>query len=114
MVQSEEYKQLYETTWAHVKAGYVQYRWLAEQRQDYVLFQDRTVAREVKNLQRRNVTIVEDDHSGDRTPPRAVCQWGVQNRRRRVVHDQLIKPVELVVGVARCKAITRQSARSLF
>jgi integrase len=64
----EEYKQLYETTRAHAKASHIHHRWCAEQLHDYVLFLANTGLRpdEAKNLQHRDVTIVEDEHSGDR------------------------------------------------
>ena len=62
----EEYKQLYEATRAHAKASQIHHRWSAEQVHDYVLFLANTGLRpdEAKNLQHRDVTIVEDDHSG--------------------------------------------------
>jgi integrase len=64
----EEYKQLYETTRAHAKASQIHHKWGAEQLHDYVLFLANTGLRpdEAKNLQHRDVTIVEDDHSGQR------------------------------------------------
>src|SRR5262249_54041527 len=44
------------------------HRWAAEQLHDYVLFLANTGLRpdEAKNLQHRDVTIAEDDRSGDR------------------------------------------------
>lgn len=64
----EEYKQLYETTRAHAKASQVHHRWSAEQLHDYVLFLANTGLRpdEAKNLQHRDVTIVDDEFSGER------------------------------------------------
>ncbi|WP_247517293.1 site-specific integrase [Bradyrhizobium sp. 190] len=64
----EEYKKLYETTRAHAKASEIHHRWSAEQLHDYVLFLANTGLRpdEAKNLQHRDVTIVVDEHSGDR------------------------------------------------
>jgi integrase len=64
----EEYKQLYETTRAHAKASQIHHRWSAEQLHDYVLFLANTGLRpdEAKNLQHRDVHIVEDERSGER------------------------------------------------
>lgn len=64
----EEYKQLYGATRAHAKASQIHHRWSAEQVHDYVLFLANTGLRpdEAKNLQHRDVTIVEDEYSGDR------------------------------------------------
>jgi integrase len=64
----EEYKQLYEATRAHAKGSQIHHRWRAEQLHDYVLFLANTGLRpdEAKNLQHRDVTIVDDEHSDDR------------------------------------------------
>jgi integrase len=64
----DEYKQLYGATRAHAKASQIHHRWKAEQVHDYVLFLANTGLRpdEAKNLQHRDVTIVEDAHSGER------------------------------------------------
>ena len=64
----EEYRQLYEATRAHAKTSQIHRRWNAEQVHDYVLFLANTGLRpdEAKNLQHRDVTIVDDEHSGER------------------------------------------------
>jgi integrase len=65
----EEYKQLYEATreYAH-KPFHDHYRWNAEQVHDFVLLMANTGLRpdEAKNLQHRDVKIVEDEATGDR------------------------------------------------
>ena len=63
-----EYKQLYQATRgnaAHPKNP--RYKWHAEQLHDFVLFMANTGLRpdEVKQLEFRDVTIVDDDYSGD-------------------------------------------------
>ena len=63
-----EYKQLYEATRAYAREPYHERdRWNAEQVHDYVLFLANTGLRpdEAKNLQHRDVAIVEDDASGE-------------------------------------------------
>ena len=65
----KEYKQLYTATRknaAHPKRK--QYKWHAEQLHDYVLFMANTGLRpdEAKNLQHRDVEIVDDEWSGDK------------------------------------------------
>jgi integrase len=64
----EEYKRLYEATRAHAKAALPQHAWAAEQLHDYVLFLGNTGLRpdEAKNLQHRDVTIVEEGDRGQR------------------------------------------------
>jgi integrase len=64
----DEYKQLYETTRMHAKASPPHHRWNAEQLHDYVLFLGNTGLRpdEAKNLQHRDVAIVEEGRRGDR------------------------------------------------
>lgn len=64
-----EYKQLYEATRDYAKQPFHDhYKWNAEQVHDYVLFMANTGLRpdEAKNLQHRDVSIVEDDHSGEK------------------------------------------------
>ncbi|MEY9363875.1 integrase [Bradyrhizobium yuanmingense] len=63
-----EYKQLYEKTRAHAKEAQPQHRWFAEQLHDYVLFLGNTGLRpdEAKNLQHRDVAIVEEGGPGER------------------------------------------------
>ena len=64
-----EYKQLYEATRANArKPSRIHYRWNAEQVHDFVLFMANTGLRpdEAKNLQHRDVMIVEDEQSGDK------------------------------------------------
>lgn len=65
----EEYKKLYQATRDYAnKPFHDHYKWNAEQVHDYVLFMANTGLRpdEAKNLQHRDVTIVEDDRTGDR------------------------------------------------
>jgi len=64
-----EYKQLYEATRAYAREPFHDhYKWNAEQVHDYVLFLANTGLRpdEAKNLQHRDVMIVEDEATGDR------------------------------------------------
>lgn len=64
----DEYKQLYEATREYAKKPFHDhYRWNAEQVHDYVLFMANTGLRpdEAKNLQHRDVSIVEDDATGE-------------------------------------------------
>ncbi len=63
-----EYKQLYEATRAYAREPFrAHFKWNAEQVHDYVLFLANTGLRpdEAKNLQHRDVAIVEDDESGE-------------------------------------------------
>ncbi len=65
----EEYKQLYEATRAYAKEPFHKhYRWNAEQVHDFVLLMANTGLRpdEARNLQHRDVKIVEDEATGDR------------------------------------------------
>jgi integrase len=64
-----EYKQLYEATREYAReSAKKQFKWNAEQVHDYVLFLANTGLRpdEAKNLQHRDVAIVEDDATGER------------------------------------------------
>jgi integrase len=64
----EEYKQLYTATRAYAKEPFHDsYKWNAEQLHDYVLFMANTGLRpdEAKNLQHRDVEIVDDRGSGE-------------------------------------------------
>ena len=64
-----EYKQLYEATRAYAREPFHDhYRWNAEQVHDYVLFMANTGMRpdEARNLQHRDVEIVEDHATGER------------------------------------------------
>ena len=64
-----EYKQLYEATRAYAHEPFHDhYRWNAEQVHDFVLFMANTGLRpdEARNLQHRDVTIVEDEATGER------------------------------------------------
>jgi integrase len=64
-----EYKQLYEATRAYAKEPFHDhYKWNAEQVHDFVLFMANTGLRpdEARNLQHRDVAIVEDERSGER------------------------------------------------
>jgi integrase len=63
-----EYKQLYEATRAYAREPFHDhYKWNAEQVHDYVLFMANTGLRpdEAKNLQHRDVSIVEDRATGE-------------------------------------------------
>lgn len=63
-----EYKQLYEATRQYAREPFHDhYKWNAEQVHDYVLFMANTGLRpdEAKNLQHRDVSIVEDDATGE-------------------------------------------------
>jgi integrase len=63
-----EYKQLYEATRAYAREPFHgHYKWSAEQVHDYVLFLANTGLRpdEAKNLQHRDVAIVEDEATGE-------------------------------------------------
>lgn len=64
-----EYKQVYEATRVYAHASQTKpYRWNAEQVHDYVLFMANTGMRpdEAKNLQHRDVAIVDDEATGQR------------------------------------------------
>jgi integrase len=64
-----EYKQLYEATRAYAHQPFHDhYKWNAEQVHDFVLFMANTGLRpdEAKNLQHRDVAIVEDEATGER------------------------------------------------
>ena len=64
-----EYKQLYEATRQYAREPFHDhYKWNAEQVHDYVLFMANTGLRpdEAKNLQHRDVSIVEDDATGEK------------------------------------------------
>ena len=64
----EEYKQLYTATREYVREARKRDKWNAEQVHDYVLFLANTGLRpdEAKNLQHRDVAIVEDESMGER------------------------------------------------
>ncbi len=64
----EEYKQLYKATREYARKARKHHKWNAEQVHDYVLFMANTGLRpdEAKNLQHRDVTIVEDESTGER------------------------------------------------
>jgi integrase len=65
----DEYRQLYEATRRRARAPKrPRFKWEAEQLHDYVLFMANTGLRpdEAKNLQHRDVHIVEDEGSGER------------------------------------------------
>ena len=64
-----EYKQLYEATRAYAREPFTKrFKWNAEQVHDFVLFMANTGLRpdEAKNLQHRDVAIVEDEATGER------------------------------------------------
>jgi integrase len=63
-----EHKQLYEATRAYAREPFHDhYKWNAEQVHDFVLFMANTGLRpdEAKNLQHRDVAIVEDERTGE-------------------------------------------------
>lgn len=64
----EEYKQLFKATREHVAKALKHHKWNAEQVHDYVLFMANTGLRpdEAKNLEHRDVTIVNDERTGER------------------------------------------------
>jgi len=65
----EEYKQLYEATREYARKPFHEHqRWEAEQLHDFVLFMGNTGLRpdEAKRLRHRDVTIVEDEATGER------------------------------------------------
>jgi integrase len=63
-----EYSQLYKATRQHAKTASTKFRWAAEQLHDYVLLMGNTGLRpdEAKNLQHRDIEIVEDAATGER------------------------------------------------
>lgn len=63
-----EYSQLYKATRKNAKNALPHLKWAAEQLHDYVLFMGNTGLRpdEAKNLQHRDIEIVEDSASGER------------------------------------------------
>lgn len=63
-----EYKQLYTATREYARSARKDHKWSAEQVHDYVLFMANTGLRpdEAKNLQHRDVSIVEDEATGER------------------------------------------------
>lgn len=63
-----EYNQLYKATRKNAKEALPQFKWSAEQLHDYVLFMGNTGLRpdEAKNLQHRDIEIVEDAATGER------------------------------------------------
>ena len=64
----EEYERLYKATRAYAaKPALAHFKWNAEQVHDFVLFMANTGLRpdEVKNLEHRDVSIIEDDETGD-------------------------------------------------
>ena len=63
-----EYKQIWEATRAYAREPFhAGHKWNAEQVHDYVLFLAKTGLRpdEARNLQHRDVAIVEDDATGE-------------------------------------------------
>ncbi len=63
-----EYNQLYKATRKNAKEASTKFKWAAEQLHDYVLFMGNTGLRpdEAKNLQHRDIEIVEDAATGER------------------------------------------------
>lgn len=63
-----EYSQLYKATRQHAKTATTKFKWAAEQLHDYVLLIGNTGLRpdEAKNLQHRDIEIVEDAATGER------------------------------------------------
>ena len=64
----DEYKDLYAATREYIQNIPQHYRWNAEQVHDYVLFMANTGLRpdEARNLQHRDVAVVEDERTGER------------------------------------------------
>ena len=64
----DEYIQLYKATRANAESASPRFRWNAEQVHDYVLFMANTGLRpdEAKNLQHRDVTVVQDRDTDER------------------------------------------------
>ena len=64
----EEYIQLYKATRQHAESASARFRWNAEQVHDYVLFMANTGLRpdEARNLQHRDVTVVQDRDTDER------------------------------------------------
>lgn len=64
----DEYKRLYTATREHAASAQTHYKWNAEQVHDYVLFMANTGLRPdaAKNLQHRDVTVVNDKDTGQR------------------------------------------------
>ncbi len=64
----DEYKQLYIATREHAKSAHKRFSWEAEQVHDFVLFMANTGLRpdEAKNLQHRDVAIVQDEGSREK------------------------------------------------
>ena len=64
----EEYIQLYKATRQHAASAAARFRWNAEQVHDYVLFMANTGLRpdEARNLQHRDVTVVQDRDTDER------------------------------------------------
>lgn len=63
-----EYNQLYKATRKNAKEASAKFKWAAEQLHDYVLFMGNTGLRpdEAKNLQHRDIEIVEDAATGEK------------------------------------------------
>ena len=97
-----EYKQLYEATRAYSREPFhAHYKWNAEQVHDYVLFLANTGLRpdEAGNLQHRDVTIVEDDATGE-----TILEIEVRGKRG-VGHcksmPSAVRPYERLLGRAK-------------
>ena len=106
----EEYKQLYEATRAYARNPFHERdRWNAEQVHDYVLFLANTGLRpdEAKNLQHRDVTIVEDEATGE-----TILEIEVRGKRG-VGHcksmPSAVRPYERLLN--RPKAVQAESRR---
>lgn len=78
----EEYKQLYTATREYAKIARAQDKWRAEQVHDFVLFMANTGLRpdEAKNLQHRDVKVVQDRDTNQR-----ILEIEVRGKRRRLL-----------------------------
>jgi integrase len=79
----DEYKQIYAATREYAKSVRIQDRWAAEQVHDFVLFMAHTGLRpdEAKNLQHRDVKIVNDEATSER-----ILEIEVRGKRERGHH----------------------------
>jgi len=105
-----EYKQLYEATRAYAREPFHEcHRWNAEQVHDYVLFLANTGLRpdEAKNLQHRDVAIVEDEATGE-----TILEIEVRGKRGVGYCKSMpsaVRPYERLVG--RAKPVQVESRR---
>ena len=105
-----EYKQLYEATRAYAREPFhAGHKWNAEQVHDYVLFLANTGLRpdEARNLQHRDVAIVEDDATGE-----TILEIEVRGKRGVGYCKSMpsaVRPYERLLG--RAKPVQAESRR---